>query len=95
VQHSISAFGGNPDNATLIGQSAGAGSVASQLTMPTGAGLFRRAVAQSLPGTFFTDRLAAAISAEIASDPEKRADPAALPQLSPLALVAATERLLP
>ncbi|WP_241474354.1 carboxylesterase/lipase family protein [Mycolicibacterium neoaurum] len=95
VQHNIAAFGGNPDIVTVFGQSAGAGSVASLLTMPTRAGLFRRAIAQSLPGTFFTERLAAAISAEIAGDPEKRATPTALAQLSPLALVAATERLLP
>jgi para-nitrobenzyl esterase len=58
VQENIAAFGGGPSNVSVFGQSAGAGSVAALLTMPAAAGLFRRAIAQSVPGTFFSTRLA-------------------------------------
>ncbi|WP_329312351.1 carboxylesterase family protein [Streptomyces sp. NBC_01278] len=40
-------FGGDPDNVTLFGESAGALSICAHLTSPTAAGLFQRAVLQS------------------------------------------------
>ena len=49
VRENIAAFGGDPDNATLVGQSAGAASIAILLTMPEADGLFRRAIMQSTP----------------------------------------------
>lgn len=49
VRENIAAFGGDPDNVTVIGQSAGGGSIAAMLTMPAAKGLFRRAILQS-PG---------------------------------------------
>ena len=57
VRGNIRAFGGDPDRVTVFGQSAGGGSVAALLAMPRAAGLFRRAVAQSVPGTFFSPEL--------------------------------------
>ena len=51
VQDNIGRFGGDSDNVTVFGQSAGAGSVAAMLAMPSSAGLFRRAIAQSVPAT--------------------------------------------
>jgi para-nitrobenzyl esterase len=47
VRQNIGAFGGNPGNVTIAGQSGGAVAVCGQLTSPTAAGLFDRAVMQS------------------------------------------------
>jgi carboxylesterase type B len=47
VQENIAAFGGNPDKVTIFGESAGAMSVATLLTMPRAKGLFHRAIVQS------------------------------------------------
>jgi para-nitrobenzyl esterase len=47
VRDNIAAFGGDPANVTLFGQSAGAMSVGTLLSMPRADGLFRRAIAQS------------------------------------------------
>ena len=47
VKRNIAAFGGDPDNMTIGGQSAGGGSVMSQLTSPQNEGLFQKAIVQS------------------------------------------------
>ncbi|UPK41378.1 carboxylesterase/lipase family protein [Paenibacillus pabuli] len=47
VKRNISAFGGDPDNITIGGQSAGGGSVMTQLTSPQNEGLFQKAIVQS------------------------------------------------
>jgi para-nitrobenzyl esterase len=47
VQHNIAAFGGNPGNVTIAGESSGGGSVCFHLASPTAADLFQRAVIQS------------------------------------------------
>lgn len=49
VRRNIARFGGDPDNVTLAGESAGAHSVCAQLASPGAAGLFQRAIPQSTP----------------------------------------------
>ncbi|MFZ0378908.1 MAG: carboxylesterase family protein [Solirubrobacteraceae bacterium] len=68
VQENVEAFGGDPDQVTIFGESAGAGCVAALLATPRATGLFRRAIVQSLPGPFFTDGLARDIAAAIAAE---------------------------
>lgn len=51
VRANIAAFGGNPENVTLFGTSAGASSQAFLLVSPLARGLFHRAIAQSLGST--------------------------------------------
>lgn len=47
VRQNVSAFGGDPDNVTLAGESAGAASVSALCTSPLAKDLFRRAILES------------------------------------------------
>lgn len=47
VKNNIAAFGGDPDNVTVFGQSAGAMAIASLVASPEAKGLFKRAISQS------------------------------------------------
>ncbi len=52
VRDNISAFGGNPNNVTIFGESAGGHSVGQLMATPLTEGLFHRAIAQSGTGYY-------------------------------------------
>lgn len=56
VRDEISAFGGDPNNVTIFGESAGSLSVCLHLVAPGSRGLFHRAIGQSASCTFFVNR---------------------------------------
>lgn len=60
VKKYIAAFGGDPDNITIFGQSAGAASVMSLVVSPEAKGLFNNAIAQSIGGFVKNQSVAAA-----------------------------------
>lgn len=94
VQANATAFGGDPDNVTVFGQSAGAGSIAALLAMPAAFGLFRRAIAQSIPGTYLSPDLAAVVSETIAAELGVKATTAEMAGIAPRALIAATATVI-
>jgi para-nitrobenzyl esterase len=49
VKQNISAFGGNPNNVTIFGESAGGFSVCANIVSPAATGLFQRAITESGP----------------------------------------------
>ena len=56
VRDNIAAFGGDPGNVTIFGESGGGGKVSALLAMPAAKGLFHRAVIQSGAAVRFTTR---------------------------------------
>jgi para-nitrobenzyl esterase len=56
VRENVAAFGGDPDNVTLFGQSGGGMKIAALMGMPSALGLFHRAIIQSGSMTDINER---------------------------------------
>ncbi len=89
VRENIAAFGGDPDNVTVAGQSSGAASVACLMVMDRARGLFRRAIAHSPASPCYTRGIAAGPPA--AGCP---ATSEGLASTTPQALVAAADQVV-
>jgi para-nitrobenzyl esterase len=90
VRDNIAGFGGDPDNVTLFGESAGAISVCALLGAPAARGLFRHAIAESGPAVAISLEAAGGIAELLMAELGMAgASPAALRDVPVEALLAA------
>ncbi|MBQ6911655.1 MAG: carboxylesterase/lipase family protein [Bacteroidales bacterium] len=84
VKANISAFGGDPSNVTIFGQSGGGGKVSTVMAMPSAQGLYHKAIVQSgsittLMNPKYSRRIGAATVAHLGISPAKIDEMAAVP----------------
>lgn len=94
VQRNIAAFGGDPKNVTVFGQSGGGAKIATLMAMPTAEGLFHKAITMSgqqvtASGPLNAAKRAAAFMAKLSG-----ADPATVPVEQLIAALSATDPIL-
>ncbi len=98
VRDNIAAFGGDPGNVTIFGQSGGGGKVSTLLAMPAAKGLFHRAIAESgsevkgVPRDHATEG-AEAFMAQLGLKPHQVDELQKMPQQQLLEAMRATKRL--
>jgi para-nitrobenzyl esterase len=95
VQRNIAAFGGNPHNVTLFGQSGGGAKIATLMAMPAAKGLFHKAITMSgqqvtASGPLHATRRAEAFLAKLGKD----VDPVTAPVGQLIATLAATDPVM-
>jgi para-nitrobenzyl esterase len=107
VRDNIAAFGGDPGNVTLFGESAGANAVTTLMTVPRASGLFARAIAESSPaeavygpettavwGRDFLELLGAVRHTPLMSEPTPQEAARLLDEAGTAEFVTATTRLV-
>ncbi len=94
VRENIAAFGGDPGNVTIAGQSSGAASVACLMVMDRARGLFHRAIAHSPASPCYTPGMAEATTREVAAAAGCPATPEGLLSRTPQALVTASDQVV-
>ncbi|MGV0837299.1 carboxylesterase/lipase family protein [Mycolicibacterium thermoresistibile] len=94
VRDNIAGFGGDPDNVTIFGESAGGHAVATLLAVPAAGGLFHRAISESPPNGLIRSAESAAATAQTFLSALGADGPDALAAATPAQLVAASEHLI-
>lgn len=95
VQRNIAAFGGNPGNVTVFGQSGGGAKIATLMAMPAAKGLFHKAITMSgqqvtASGPLHASRRAEAFLAKLG----KEVDPVTAPVEQLVAALSATDPIM-
>jgi para-nitrobenzyl esterase len=94
VRANVAAFGGDPDNVTIFGESAGGMSVTTLLALPAARGLFHKAIAQSGAGhSAYRPDAHAHVAERILAATGTARDASALRALTSAQLLAATSRV--
>ena len=97
VRDNVAVFGGDPDNVTIFGESAGAHAVATLMAVPEADGLFARVISESPPsGMICSAEMAARLADQLGElvDPGGSAPASALKTARPAVLGRALEELV-